>query len=251
MPVSPPARHRSTARPSTALSELAGTAAGSIRTVTRRSVVTLASSGLILSGLGVPAWAAPLPESPGSALPAVDTSGVTASARAALQASTPVTVPADTAWTIDLPTVTLVADPPPPPPEPEPEPVRATAATSRSAARAEAPTEVSGGSVMEIAARYVGVPYLWGGSTPAGFDCSGFTAYVWAQLGVTLPHQSQAQKGAGTVVSRADARAGDLIVTPGHVALYAGDGMLIDATPGNTIRFHKVYQSNPVFIRVG
>jgi peptidoglycan DL-endopeptidase CwlO len=74
---------------------------------------------------------------------------------------------------------------------------------------------------------------------------------VWAQLGVTLPHSSAAQLSSGTVVSRADAQAGDLIVTPGHVALYAGDDMLIDATPGNVIRFHRVYQSNPVFIRVG
>ncbi|WP_342770095.1 C40 family peptidase [Xylanimonas allomyrinae] len=105
---------------------------------------------------------------------------------------------------------------------------------------------------MSIAGRYVGVPYLAGGTTPAGFDCSGFTQYVFAQVGISLPRTSSGQRSAGTVVSAADARPGDIIWTPGHVSIYAGNGMQIDAPrPGMSIQFRSLWQSNPVFIRVG
>ena len=109
-----------------------------------------------------------------------------------------------------------------------------------------------GNAIVEIASRYVGVPYVSGGTTPDGFDCSGFTSYVFAQVGIDLPRTSAEQKGAGTVVSRADAQAGDLIWSPGHISIYAGDGMQIDAPrPGKTIQFRSIWQSSPVFIRVG
>jgi len=254
-----PARHRSAARPTTSLTDLSAGATGALALVGRRSAVALASSGLVLSALAAPAAAAPIPAgSPlaaGSAgLPGVDTTGVTASARALLETSPTVIVPADAAWSIDVPALTAVADPPPPEPEPEPEPADEVTTDSTPAdegADAAVPAGATGSAIIEIASRYLGVPYLWGGGTPSGFDCSGFTSYVYAQLGVTLPHSSASQRNVGTVVSAADAQAGDLIVTPGHVALYAGDGMLIDATPGASIRFHAVYQSNPVYIRVG
>jgi len=108
-----------------------------------------------------------------------------------------------------------------------------------------------GSAVIEIASRYVGVPYKRGGSSPKGFDCSGFTQYVYGQLGIDLPHQSGGQPGKGRVVSRSDARPGDLIYTPGHVAIYAGGNKQIDAsTPGTTIQFRKIWQRNPTFIRL-
>src|SRR5690606_8647698 len=63
-------------------------------------------------------------------------------------------------------------------------------------------------SVVSIAMRYLGVPYVWGGTTPAGFDCSGFTSYVFAQVGIDLPRTSASQRYAGTVVSWAEAQPG-------------------------------------------
>ncbi|MCL1870939.1 MAG: C40 family peptidase [Promicromonosporaceae bacterium] len=116
---------------------------------------------------------------------------------------------------------------------------------------APAPASAAGSAVVAIAARYVGVPYVSGGTSPAGFDCSGFTQYVFAQLGISLPRTSSAQRYVGTVVSAADAQPGDLIWSPGHVAIYAGNGQMIDAPrPGKTIQFRAMWQSNPVFIRL-
>src|SRR5207253_10327602 len=70
------------------------------------------------------------------------------------------------------------------------------------------PSQYTG--VVAIAMRYLGVPYVWGGSTPAGFDCSGFVAYVYAQVGVSLPHYTGAQWGVGVPVGRGDLQPGDL-----------------------------------------
>ncbi|WP_350339516.1 C40 family peptidase [Pengzhenrongella frigida] len=192
----------------------------------------------------------------------MDTSSLTAGARAALTTSPVVAVPDDASWALDIPAITVIADPPPPPP-----PVRAApAAASRSSARAALPAEAApaaeigapapasanGSAIVEIASRYVGVPYLWGGTTPDGFDCSGYTSYVYAQVGITLPRTSSAQRTIGTVVSRADAQPGDLIWSPGHIAIYAGGDQQVDAPrPGQSIQIRSIWQSNPVFIRVG
>ncbi|WNB85170.1 C40 family peptidase [Cellulomonas sp. ATA003] len=120
------------------------------------------------------------------------------------------------------------------------------------AAAASAPASAAGSTIASIALRYVGVPYVSGGTTPSGFDCSGFTSYVFAQAGISLPRTSGAQKGAGTVVSRANAQAGDLIWSPGHISIYLGDGKQIDAPrPGKSVQVRSIWQSNPTFIRVG
>jgi peptidoglycan DL-endopeptidase CwlO len=260
-----PARHRATGRPSTMLGDLADAATGSLTSVGRRSVVVAAASGLVVSAMAAPAAAADLAQ-PGDAsvaVPAaagalaaesvaagVDTSALTSAARAVLASAPVVSVAADSAWALDIPALTVVADPPPP--------VRARAA-SRSAVRtaiptttgAPAPASANGSAVIEIAARYVGVPYVYGGTTPSGFDCSGFTSYVFAQLGITLPRTSSAQRNAGTVVSRADAQPGDLVWHPGHIGIYAGGDQLIDAPqPGGSVQFRSIYFSNPVFIRI-
>ncbi|WP_166973143.1 C40 family peptidase [Brevibacterium atlanticum] len=83
--------------------------------------------------------------------------------------------------------------------------------------------------VIAIAKQYVGTPYVSGGTSPSGWDCSGYTSYVYGKVGVNLPRTSSAQKGAGQTVSASEAKAGDIIWTQGHVGIYAGDGMMYDA----------------------
>ncbi|MBO0609411.1 C40 family peptidase [Myceligenerans salitolerans] len=113
-----------------------------------------------------------------------------------------------------------------------------------------APASANGSEIISIASRYVGTPYLSGGSTPAGFDCSGFTSYVYAQAGIHLPRSSSAQAAGGTQVAASAAVAGDLIYAPGHIGIYAGGSTMIDAPrPGGTVQFRTIWMSNPTFIR--
>ena len=107
------------------------------------------------------------------------------------------------------------------------------------------------GAVVNIAYRYIGTPYVWGGSTPAGFDCSGFTQYVYEQVGISIPRSSAAQRYAGTEIPASEARPGDLIWWPGHVGIYVGDGQYIAAfRPGEPLSVRDIYKANPTFIRV-
>jgi cell wall-associated NlpC family hydrolase len=93
-----------------------------------------------------------------------------------------------------------------------------------------APPNVHGG-VVGIAMHYLGVPYVWGGSTPRGFDCSGLVMYVYAQIGVSMPHSSYSQAAMGTPVSMSQLEPGDLVFFTGasHVGIYIGGGQFIHA----------------------
>jgi peptidoglycan DL-endopeptidase CwlO len=112
-----------------------------------------------------------------------------------------------------------------------------------------APPNVHGG-VVGIAMRYLGVPYVWGGSTPRGFDCSGFVAYVFAQIGVSLPHSSYAMLGMGTPVSISELQAGDLVFFTGasHMGIYIGGGQFIHSPhTGDVVKISSLsgyYSSN-------
>lgn len=260
MPVRSDARHRAARRPLTALDDLAAASAGGVASASRRSAAAVITSGLVMSISGTPAFAAPTSES-AARTSSVDTSRLTEGALAVLEQQ--VIAPTNVEWTFEAPAVTAVA---PPPPAPEPAPTvsasrsrdrAATTTTEARATEAAAPTialpaSANGSAIAEIAVRYVGVPYVAGGTTPDGFDCSGFTSYVFAQVGISLPRTSSAQRYAGTVVSRADALPGDLIWSPGHISIYLGDGLQVDSPrPGKTIQVREIWQSSPTFIRVG
>lgn len=107
-------------------------------------------------------------------------------------------------------------------------------------------------SVYNVATQYIGVPYVYGGATPAGFDCSGFIMYVYAQFGVSLPHSATGQGAAGTRISEADAVPGDLVIMPGHDGFYAGNGMILHAPyEGASVRVQPIWTSDYYIVRIG
>ncbi|SFS00971.1 Cell wall-associated hydrolase, NlpC family [Agrococcus baldri] len=113
------------------------------------------------------------------------------------------------------------------------------AAASGTAAAAATVSIPANSGIVGIAQSQLGAPYVWGGSSPStGFDCSGFTAWVYGQAGYYLPHSSGAQGGYGTAVPASQVAAGDLLVWSGHVAVYAGNGQIIHAaTSGKPVKY--------------
>lgn len=119
----------------------------------------------------------------------------------------------------------------------------------RAAARAKvlspaAQRAAFGSSVLAEARRHLGAPYVYGASGPWAFDCSGFTSYVYRQVGVSLPRTSYSQYTAVQHIPAGAAVPGDLIFLDGlgHVAIYAGDGMMYDApTSGSSVGLRPIY----------
>ena len=102
------------------------------------------------------------------------------------------------------------------------------------------------GGVVGIAMQFLGVPYVWGGASPSGFDCSGFIMYVYAQVGVSLPHNAAAQFGVGTPVSRDQLQPGDLVFFNGlgHNGLYIGGGQFIHSPhTGDVVKISSLSDS--------
>jgi cell wall-associated NlpC family hydrolase len=118
-------------------------------------------------------------------------------------------------------------------PAPAPAPSSGSSGGSSGGSPSPAPTPppATHSSVVSIALQYLGVPYVWGGASPSGFDCSGFTMYVYAKVGVSLPHNAAMQYGMGTPVSRSQLAPGDLVFFNGlsHVGMYIGGGRFVHA----------------------
>jgi cell wall-associated NlpC family hydrolase len=96
-----------------------------------------------------------------------------------------------------------------------------------------------GAQVASIAMRYLGAPYVWGAAGPSTFDCSGLVTYVFAQVGVSLPHFAASQWNYGVYVSKDQLQPGDLVFFEnlGHVGIYVGGGNYIQAPqPGDVVK---------------
>ena len=106
--------------------------------------------------------------------------------------------------------------------------------------------------IIGIAQSYFGVPYVYGGTTPSGFDCSGFTSYVYRQAGISIPRTASAQAAASTPVS--NPRPGDLVFFGSpiyHVGIYVSPGRMIDAQrPGTVIGNHSIWTTPSMYGRI-
>jgi peptidoglycan DL-endopeptidase CwlO len=120
---------------------------------------------------------------------------------------------------------------------------------------APAPPVVSAGAghpeAAAVALQYLGVRYAWGGSTPAGFDCSGLVMYVYAQLGIQLPHYAADQYLSGTPISRSSLQPGDLVFFDGlsHVGIYIGNGQMVHAPhTGDVVRISNLSEFDSGYV---
>lgn len=271
------ARHRKAARPLTPLSDATP--------ALRRGLVVAASSGLALTMITSAANAAggntqSLERSAGalSVSPA-------AKAEALITQNAPIEVDADVAADADtLATSEVTTEAPGPSEEELAAQAEAEAQAEQAAAEAQAQAEQAaaeqaesqaapavsteddaeptaapasssvpqgvGSDAVAIGSNYLGTPYAWGGGAPGGFDCSGFVSYVYAQMGISLPHQSGDILNSGTVISASEARPGDILWWPGHVGIYAGNGQVLHSTPGPGVSITNIWGS-PTYLRVG
>lgn len=106
--------------------------------------------------------------------------------------------------------------------------------------------------VFDVAKQYIGVPYLFGGASPAGFDCSGLVEFVYAQFGVALPHSASAQAAMGRPIRLEDAKPGDLVIMAGHDGIYAGNGKILDApAAGGYVSIRDIWTTSFYIVRLG
>jgi cell wall-associated NlpC family hydrolase len=138
------------------------------------------------------------------------------------------------------------SDPAPnPKPKPKPKP-KPNPKSNPSPSPSPPPAGPGHPEVVPIALRYLGVPYRWGGASPSGFDCSGFTMYVYGKIGISLPHLVSLQYRYGRQVSRSQLAAGDLVFFNGlgHVGIYIGGGRFVHSPhTGDVVKISSIYES--------
>jgi cell wall-associated NlpC family hydrolase len=241
-------RHRAPGR-FNPVSELSGIVASAAQPAVKTSAVIAASGGLVAS-FALPAAAA-------SASPASAAKSTTVAAPVAVKAPETAAPAATNAFGVIGFKATA---------RPKPKPVvvpavavsrtseRSTATTvSRSTVRKDyASLKPAAGGVLAIAAQYEGLMYSYGGTSPStGFDCSGFTQYVFAKVGISLPRTAEEQRAATTRVS--DPQPGDLVFfgSPAyHVGIYAGNGKMWDSPrSGEAVALRSIWTSNVTYGR--
>src|SRR5436190_1126273 len=123
----------------------------------------------------------------------------------------------------------------------------------------DVPTNTLGGQAVALAYQFLGIPYVWGGATPSGFDCSGLTMYVYGQLGIKLGHYTGFQYYEGRRVPRDQLEPGDLVFfhansigVPQHEGMYVGNGSFIQAPhTGDVVRISSLFDTRYALSYVG
>ena len=265
------ARHRAPQRPSTPLDSLTDTLTGQLGAVTgqlgsvgRSGAVLAVSTGLVAT-MGLPASAV-TKTAPGTGVSLSRPSVVTASAvalPASVTGGAAVSAPVGASVTFEHGAITASKAAPKAKARQQvrvsrstrtsqPAPVRRPAAPGHK--KATAPKRaIDTSSIVSIARSLLGIPYAMGGTTTAGFDCSGFTRYVYAKAGLSLPRTSSQQYGAVRHIPRSEAEPGDLVffLSGGrvyHVGIYVGGNMIIDSPrSGKSTQQRAIWSSNVVF----
>ncbi len=259
------------------LNEIADIASKTASPAVKVSAVAVASGGLLAS-FALPASAAPSAEGSPVAAGAVSTAPQIASQTVAVAAPAVETSAAPSFGVVGF-TATAAAqqapaaleitmiEAPAPAAAPEATPARASRTTLRTTPVAATPTVAAApkaapataapaapaptGGILGIAAGLTGIPYVWGGTTTSGFDCSGFTGYVYARAGISIPRTAEAQRAASTKVS--NPAPGDLVffgIPAFHVAIYAGNGQIYEASkPGRPTGLHTIWSTNVTYGR--
>ena len=121
-----------------------------------------------------------------------------------------------------------------------------TSVSTGGASVSTASTSTSGNAIVDAAGTAVGTPYSWGGSSLSGMDCSGLVNYAYEAAGISLPRTSGQIANGGRWISQSQAQPGDIVAWSGHVAIYAGNGQIIDASGSKQRVVERSLWGNPI-----